>query len=192
QNGSPLRYDIASNGTGMGNAIVTAVAGLANNIAMDVKVIWEPIPDNPLSVDPGTNTFQFQARAVDQPGDGCPAVEDRDGDDVFETHRACRPGATPRFQVTFTNPNTPNNVPDNPNDNFGGYNMRLALIGNDQYVIDRVPVYIIPRNVIPNPGAPVYAASGTYHQDVVSTGCLANEQPTWNTLAWNASLPADT
>jgi hypothetical protein len=178
----------------MGYAVVRAVNELAQNIAMDVSVRFVPQPDRPTP----PSVFKFQSRAVNTPGDLCSGPVDTDGDGVLDTHLKCSPGAVPRFEVTFTNPpvtspaSTSQNVKRNPADPNGGYNMRLELIGDGKYIVDRIPVYIIPEDVIPNPAPILYQPTGTYYQDITAKGCVATERPDWQSLFWNAELPAGT
>jgi len=188
RSGQPLDFEISSDGSGMGSAIIDAVSLLSGNLEMDVGVILNESPDNP------TPNFQFTVEAIDVAGDGCDAPIDTDGDaaNLPDTHTNCRPGATPRFKVSFTNPAPPNSVPPNLTDPNGGYNMKLQLIGDGTYVVDEIPVYIIPEDVIPDPPTTVYADKGTYEQVVDATGCLGTERPLWRDLSWNATLPSGT
>jgi hypothetical protein len=186
--GQPLTFSIRSDGSGMGAAVIDAVNLLAGNLAMDVSVVLREEPDAP------SPRFVFKAEAIDTPGDLCDPPVDRDGDPLHtpDTHLRCRPGAAPRFQVTFGNPATPNHVPRNANDPNGGYNMRLELIGDGVYEVDRIPVYIIPEDVIPEPPTQLYAASGSYEQSTAALACVNNEAPVWSTLSWSAELPDGT
>jgi len=187
--GSPLFFNINSNGTGLGSAIVQGVSELAGALAMNVSARLVQDPDRP-----SPQQFGFTVEAIDMPGDLCAAPIDSDGDAAHlpDTHVGCTPGATPKFRVSFTNPAAPNYVRPNPSDPQGGYHMRVELIGDDQYVVDQVPVYIIPANVIPDPGEPLYAASGEYVQDTSASSCSGTEAPLWATLAWEDSLPFQT
>ncbi|MFT3927544.1 MAG: hypothetical protein QM778_33740 [Myxococcales bacterium] len=186
----PLRFNIKNDGTGMGYAVVQAVNQLAKNIAMDVSVRFVPDPQKPTP----PQQFKFTARAINVPGDLCDGPVDTDGDKILDTHLKCAPGAVPRFEVTFTNPpvSSGQNVKANPADPKGGYNMRIELIGDAKYVVDKIPVYIIPEDVVPNPPPVIYQPTGTYYQDVSSSGCVGTERPDWQALFWNASLPAGT
>jgi hypothetical protein len=187
--GTPLFFKINSDGTGMGATIVEAVNQLAGNLAMDVGVRLVEEPDSP-----APRHFRFLVRAVDMPGDSCDAPVNRDGDTagVVDTHVNCRPGAVPRFEVTFSNPTPPNSVPANPTDPNGGYNMRLELIGDGQYVVDEIPVYIIPEDVVENPGDDRFNDSGSYEQTISASGCFGTESPLWKELSWSADLPSGT
>ncbi len=188
--GSPLTFDISSDGSGMGSAIINAVQALAQSLEMDVGVRLVESPDKP------TPRFGFRVRAVDRAGDLCspPVDRDMDAQRTPDTHKRCAPGAMPRFEVTFENPaNAP--VPCNGHDANGvckGYNMRIELIGDGRYVVDSIPVYIIPADVVPDRGAPVFESTATYSQTTSSRGCQQTETPEWEGLSWNATLPADT
>jgi hypothetical protein len=183
--GSPLTFTINSDGTGMGSAVIDAVNLLAGNLSMDVGVVLREAPDVP------SPRFLLQVEAVDTAGDLCDPPVDRDGDaaHVPDTHLNCRPGAAPQFRVAFTNPAAPHNVPLNPNDPRGGYNMRLELIGDDTYVVDRIPVYLIPEDVIADPATPRYASTASYVQDLEAVACTGNEAPNWSTLSFRADVP---
>jgi hypothetical protein len=198
--GNALFYKISSNGTGLGTAIVQAVSDLAENLAMDVGVQLVEEPQSP-----APKHFRFTVRAIDQVGDGCdPPPQDRDNDalHIADTHVACYPGAEPRFEISFTNPTPPNQVLPNPLDEKGGYNMKLRLIGRDgtlnadgtpkTYNIDEIPVYIIPEDVVPEPGEERFNASGTYEQILSSAKCFDNESPLWGMLGWMGTLDSGT
>jgi len=172
----------------MGSAILQAVQLLSENLEMDVGVRLVEDPDDP------TPDFLFEVEALDQPGDLCDAPIDTDGDsqNLPDTHQNCGPGATPQFSVTFTNRPAPNNVPLNTGDPNGGYQMRLELIGDGQYVVDSIPVYIIPEDVVPDGGMEVFDAEGVYTQSFSATGCQGTELPDWDVLSWNATMPEGT
>jgi hypothetical protein len=142
-----------------------------------VRVIFEP------DTNPG---FNVSVSAIDQPGDGCPGL-------VGITHQKCVPGATPRFRIAIANPAAPNNVPLNPVDPNGGYNFRAELIGDGQFIVDYVPIYIIPKPAPPRPPPPpMYYPSGEYHQDIASPGCNGNQAPDWRDLDWSADVYGNT
>jgi hypothetical protein len=121
-----------------------------------------------------------------------PIDADNDAQHIPDTHVKCTPGAVPRFKITLANPNPPNNVPSNPSDPNGGWNMRLDLIGDGQYVVDQIPIYIIPEDVIAEPGDKRYPDSGTYEQNISASGCFNNESPLWRGLKWDADIPSGT
>lgn len=180
-------FDIYNDGSGLGYAIVNAIAKLTNNVAMDVTVRFVAAPDNP------SKPFKFVARAIDVPGDSCAPPVDTNGDGIVDTHKGCAPGAVPRFQVTFQNPPAPNNVPLNPAPGSnGGYNMRIEMIADGRYVIDSTPVFIIPEDVVPDPPKFSYDAKGAYVQDIAASCAGLTDRPNWQALAWSDSLPAGT
>jgi hypothetical protein len=173
----------------MGAAVVKAVTDLVGTLSMDVSVQLLESPDDP------TPNFGFLVEALHQGTNSCASVADRDGDPAHlpDTHIACRPGSIPRFKVTFTNPSTLP-VPPNPADPGGGYNMKLQLIGDGRFVVDEIPVYIVPSALaLPPAPTPVtqYAANATYQQ-VVETDCGGTQLPWWGGLDYNASIPPDT
>lgn len=185
-NGTGLVFEIGNDGNGMGNAIVNAIGRLSNNLSMNVSVRHVPLPDSP------SKPFTFAVRAISTGGNSCSGTSDSDGDGVQDTHLGCRPGAAPRFQVTFGNPASPNNVPPNPAPGSnGGYNMKIELVADNQYVIDSIPVFIIPEDVIPDPPTYQYGQTGWYTQDIVSS-CAGTDRPNWQSLSWNATIPSGT
>lgn len=185
---APLTFNINADGSGMGVSVVEAVNLLAGNLSMDVSVLLKEEPDNP------TPNFGFKVEALDIPGDSCDPPENRDGDpqSLPDTHINCRPGATPRFKITITNRPPPNAVPTNPNDPNGGWNMKLQLIGDSTYIVDQIPVYIIPEDVVADPPTEIFAQTGTYEQEAKAIGCMGTESPVWKSLYWNATVPSGT
>jgi hypothetical protein len=174
-----LVYDINYNGSGLSTQVVDAISQLAAYLEMNVsvRVVFEP------DMNPG---FVVTVKAIDQLADGCDGL-------IGITHQKCRPGATPEFQILFENPATPGNVPLNTNDPKGGYNFRAELIGDGQFVVDSIPIYIIPEPAPPMPPpAPMYYPSGQYHQDVASPGCMGNQAPDWRDLEWTADVYGNT
>jgi hypothetical protein len=187
--GSPLFYQINQDGSGLGATIVQSVNTLAGNLAMDVGVRFVEAPDSP-----APKHFRFRAEAIDSPGDLCQPPIDTDGDALHlpDTHVKCTPGAVPLFKITLSNPNPPYNVPTNPNDPKGGWNMRVDLIADGQYVVDSIPIYVIPEDVIAQPGDKKFEPTGIYQDNVPSTGCVGNEAPLWQGLHWTGSVPGGT
>jgi hypothetical protein len=148
---------------------------------MDVQLRVSYNPDTPPA--PG---FLFNFVPVDEsPGNGCSGVAGIE-------HQGCLPGATPRFTVNITNPlGTP--VPPNPAPGSnGGYNFRLQLIANDRYVVDEIPVFIVPLDVMVVPPPVLYEPEGTYQQDVAATSCTGSERPSWRDLLFNVTVPDGT
>jgi hypothetical protein len=184
--GNALTLQIGSNGVGLGLAVLNAVILLANQLAMDVGVVLKEEPDN------ATPDFGFVVTAIDKLGDGCGPPVDRDGNGIPDTHTNCLPGANPQFTVAFTNRAAPNSVPLKASDPNGGYNMKLQLIGDDTYVVDQIPVYLIPGAVTGSPGVTMYPPSGVYEQYVDSPTCAGTTAPVWRSLSWNASVPSGT
>jgi hypothetical protein len=120
------------------------------------------------------------------------------------TQYQCTPGAAPNFTVSFTNPSDAP-VPPNPNDSYGGYHFKLQILGDRQYLLDEIPVYIIPTTHAPmgppgGGGSGKYKLAGTYMQDITTATCpaiaggssLTNDLPQWSDLYFNAGLPEGT
>jgi hypothetical protein len=178
---APLVFDIDGDGGGLSKTVVDGVAALAHYLEMNVqaRVVFSP------DANPG---FGLVVKAVDSPTDGCSGIF---GTPTPYEHQHCVPGASPRFELAFTNPLP--GVPLNPADPNGGYNFRAELIGDNQFVVDKVPIYIIPRIVVTAPPpVPQVVASGSYWQDITAPGCQANQRPDWHDLKWSANVPNGT
>ncbi|MDD9942454.1 MAG: hypothetical protein OXU20_15555 [Myxococcales bacterium] len=180
KNLQPLVFDIDRDGSGLSANVVDGITSLANYLEMDVQVVIDFDPD----ANPG---FNVNSIAIDQPGDGCSGIA------AGIEHLNCVPGATPNFEVSFENPaDMP--VPLNPTDPLGGYNFKALLIADGNFLVDQVPIYIIPEDVDPSnnpPDTPVYG-EGAYWQDTASPGCVDNQRPDWRDLSWSAEVPANT
>ena len=180
ENLQPLVYDIDRDGSGLSSNVVEGITSLSNYLEMDVQVVIDFDPD----ANPG---FNVSLEAVDEPGDGCNGLANG------LEHLNCIPGATPKFLISFENPlDAP--VPLNPTDPLGGYNFKALLIGDGHFLVDQVPIYIIPEDVDPsnNPPSPPLYDSGEYWQDTSSPGCVDNQRPDWRDLSWNAEVPSNT
>jgi hypothetical protein len=132
--------------------------------------------------DPDENPgFLVNITAVDDPFDGCNGL-------IGNEHQNCRPGATPRFNIAFTNPLP--GVPRNPDDPNGGYNFRAQLIADDRFIVEEIPIYIIPEDLDEmGPPEPPYNQEATYWQDIGAAGCAnTNEAPDWRDLSWDAEV----
>lgn len=183
---STQTYEVDGNGVGMGSSIITAVNDLTKKMTMDLfaqLVPVSPIPETP---------FGFASVAVDVPTGNCTGGISSDK----TTHLTCGPGAQPTFRVTITNP-LDNPVDPAKGDKNGGYMMALELVGKvngtgELRLIDRVPVYIIPADVIKEPTTPsMYAPTGTYSENTSAT-CSGTATPNWRSLYWDALIPNGT
>ena len=175
-----LEYDIEDDGSGLSTTVVQGVSQLAHYLEMDVsaQVVFEP------DANPG---FIYEVKAIDAPGDGCSGMANNE-------HQNCLPGATPKFTVLFTNPKSaPVPLNDETKDPNGGYNFRVELIGDNKFVVDQVPLYIMPINVTStNVPEPQVASSGTYSQDLSASSCTGNLLPDWRDLKWDSTIPNGT
>jgi hypothetical protein len=171
-------FDIDRDGEGLSRSVVDGVASLAEYLEMDVRVVVKFDPD----ANPG---FTVAISAVDEVGDGCTGL-------LGSEHQNCAPGATPRFNIEFTNPLP--GVPRHPTDPNGGYTFRAQLIGDDQFIVEEVPIYIIPESLEPmGPEEPPIYEEGSYWQDTASPGCSGfNQAPDWRDLSWDADVYANT
>jgi len=197
--GTPIWQKIQKTGRGTGSGLITGIAELANYLAMDVSL---DAIDGP---DPGASKFEITIAPVNSAScDKHPLVDINTGactggtpTQSCNTQYNCLPGSAPKFTVTFTNPsNAP--VEPNMNDPYGGYHFRLRITGDKQYLLDEVPVYIIPTNHAPMgpPGggmASGYEVSGTYEQDILSAICpLVTDLPQWSDMFVSAGMPEGT
>jgi hypothetical protein len=183
-------YEISGTGVGMGAQIISAVNDLTKKLTMDLGVRLVPIAPNvpnPL--------FGFSAQAISKPTGNCTGGISADG----TKHLTCGPGAQPQFSISITNRPAPNNVPLSTMDSSGGYLMKLELVGTavvngvtETYQVDSIPVYIIPQDVIADPGTDeTFSSTGTYEQ-VFSAACTGTDRPIWSSLYWDAKIPAGT
>jgi hypothetical protein len=176
---------INPDGTGLGSGLTLAVRDLANYLAMDITLSVVNNPGFVINIQKCTNLSDPAQANCSQIQNGCVDTTPIPRNTITD----CKPGATPRFAVEITNPLDPDSVPPNPNDPNGGYHFSLQLVGDQQYLLDEVPVYIIPtENMGPPPptmGSGTYASSGTYEQNVFGSGCnyfqLEGESPGANT-----------
>jgi hypothetical protein len=173
ENSRPLVYSVAPNGTGISSATVEMVQEASEYMRMDVRVrVLE---------DPDPNPFVTSITAIDEsPINGCTGV-------IGNEHQDCLPGAAPGFDIYFSNPEP--GVEPNPGDPNGGYTFTLQLIVDNRWVVDELPVYIIPSSEAVLP--PLYSP-GAYWQDIYAGECGDNQRPDWSDLAWSADLPNGT
>jgi hypothetical protein len=206
KDGTPIWQKIQKDGTGTGSGLVTGIAEIADYLAMDVSLVAVDGPD------PGASKFRISVAPVNSPS--ClhphPLVDSSNGACTprpgnaqgynCNTQYACAPGSVPKFSVTFTNPaDAP--VAPNTNDAYGGYRFKLQIIGDKKYLLDEIPVYIIPTTsmtmVPPAGGSGKFQASGVYQQDIVGGQCPrtsdaafdTNDLPNWSDLYFNADIP---
>jgi hypothetical protein len=206
--GTPIWQKIQSDGTGTGSGLITGIADVSDYLAMDVSLVAVDGPD------PGASKFRINVAPVNtlscvhphplvDPATGiCTSRPNDPNGYSCNTQYACAPGSAPQFTVTFTNPaDAP--VPPNTNDAYGGYHFKLQIIGNKKYLLDEVPVYLIPSNNMmmgpPTSGSGMYQSSGVYTQDIdasscprLTTGGATNDLPNWSDLYFNAGLPEGT
>jgi hypothetical protein len=171
--GAPIRYSIASNGTGLGATIATAIANLANYSRLDITARANDNPTTPF--DERTLVASILAVAGSYAPGRCTGIT---GGVQFNQ---CLPGTMVQFQVNFTGVVMPTSMPQR-------FDFTIDTIGNGSSVMSTTPVTI----VIP-PMAPLYPSSGTYSRDFDATmRCAGTEVPRWSNLSWTATLPAGT
>jgi hypothetical protein len=203
--GTPIWQKINSNGTGTGTALVTSIAELATHLAMDVTLSAIDGPD------PGASRFKIGITPVNSSNcmsphplvDGTGACSGAPGLYNCSTQYNCRPGAAPKFKVTFTNPESAP-VPPNPDNSYGGYLFKLQLKGDGKYLLDEIPVFIIPTTKMAPPPPGTYRTDGVYQQDIDATSCKLERQtngsfefnprstdlPQWRDLYFKADIPS--
>ena len=194
--GTPIWYRINRDGSATGQAIVTGIAELARYLSMNVSVSALDGPDSAsafqIGITPLNSIGCLQPHPLLDSGGACTGTT---SGYRCDTQYNCRPGAVPKFRVTFTNPaGAP--VPPNPDDPNGGYMFKLQLKGQGQYLLAEVPVYLIPSSVTAAPPPALFSPSGTYEQTIHASDCNresdSNLLPTWDDLYFNADLPAET
>ncbi len=152
-NGAAIRRNIGQDGSGMGFAVVDAVAKFANAVQMNMSTRLALLPDDPGLVLASNRRYIFTSRAVAAPvgtSNGCGAPVDTNGDGMLDMHPACGPGATPRFEVTVVNP-----AKGNPGEGgvcIGGPTPGVGCAGGCGTNGICSPPY--PRNVPLNPSRP--------------------------------------
>jgi hypothetical protein len=207
QDGTPIWQKIQADGRGTGSGLISGIAEIADYLSLDVSLVAVDGPD------PGASKFRIGIAPVNSPscvhphplvdpvtGVCTPRPNDPRGYNC-NTQYSCAPGSAPKFTVTFTNPSDAP-VPPNPNDAYGGYHFKLQIYGNKKYLLDEVPVYIIPTSHMtmgpPSGGSGMYQSTGTYSQDIDAASCpklasggsvLTNDLPTWSDLFFNADVP---
>jgi hypothetical protein len=206
--GSPIWHRIQNTGTETGQAIVTSIAELAKHLSMKVSLVALDGPD------PGASLFKISVTPQNSPGCLSPHPL-LAGDGTCSgsgptyncnTQYNCRPGASPRYRVTFTNPlSAP--VPPNASNPYGGYLFKLQLKGDDKYLLSEIPVFIIPTTQMQPPPPVFYQPSGVYEQPVAAAACKRHTAtadggskvdldssflPNWSDLYFDADVPQDT
>jgi hypothetical protein len=207
--GSPIWQKIQKDGTGTGSGLITGIAEIADYLAMNVSLEAVDGPDPGASlfrinVAPGNTSACQQPHPLVDPSTGI--CTPKPGDPAgysCNTQYQCVPGSAPKFTVTFTNPSD-SPVPLNPNDAYGGYHFKLQIIGDKKYLLDEVPVYIIPTMhpaMGPPKGTGLFQSSGVYTQDILTAACpslsatgstMTNDLPQWSDLFFSAGLPEGT
>ena len=206
QDGTPIWQKIQKDGRGTGSGLITGIAEIADYLSLDVSLVAVDGPD------PGASRFRIGIAPVNSPscvhphplvdtvtGACTPRPNDPRGYNC-NTQYSCAPGSAPKFTVTFTNPSDAP-VPPNPNDAYGGYHFKMQIYGNKKYLLEEVPVYIIPTSRMmmgpPTGGSGKFQSTGTYSQDVDAASCpklstgsvVTNDLPTWSDLFFNADVP---
>jgi hypothetical protein len=172
--GTPLRYNIGTDGTGLGTTVVTAIADLANYSRMDVTARAN---DNPATPGFDERTLVSSIAAISFPPGRCTGIT---GGVRFT---GCLPGTTVNFQVNYTGVVMQTAVPQ-------VFTFTIDVLGNDTAILQTVPVTIVVPPVVPT-----YPPTGTYFRDFDGlSACNASlgETPRWRTFFWTATTPPGT
>ncbi|MBL8680114.1 MAG: hypothetical protein JNK05_13145 [Myxococcales bacterium] len=189
--GANAVYAVATNGTGLGTAVVNAVSDLANYSRMDVTAV---ALDNPATaIDercfvrdiPGApiGTIRLSNPAA---GESAPYAAGRCVDPPTAvggtpiTARQCLPGTQVNFRAEFFNDCVmATSMPQT-------FTFDILVRGNGTYELGRVPVTIVvPENAFP--------ATGTFTYDIDAlTVCGAGRQARWTQLQFVGDTPSGT
>lgn len=170
--GSPYVYNIASNGSGLGTAVVSAVQNLANYSRFDVSAACI---DNPA-------TAFNECLLVQSIGPAATGCGPRCSGQTGSTCLQCLPGTIIGYRVTFQNNVVmPTNVPQ-------VFDFTIQSYAGTS-IMDNIPV----RIVVPSGSASQVSPTGSYTQVYDSTmRCLVPPQrPQWGNFTWNVSTPSD-
>lgn len=184
--GQPLVGEVGNDVRLLGGEVVRVVRELALATQMDVSLSLLSQPHV------ATPPFGLRVEALQTLNNGCTGVADTNGDGTADTHLGCAALARPEFNVTFSNGTGADEVPPNTVDAQGGYHMALRVLGDRRYLLDQIPVYLVPRDVIPDPVPPLHSASASYEQSLSSSGCAEREGPQWLSLVFDATVPDGT
>jgi hypothetical protein len=166
------RYNIASNGTGLGSTIVEAVRDLSQYRRMDISAAAQ---DNPATPGFDERSFVSSITAVRFAPGRCTGIS---GGTRF---LQCLPGTDVDFQVNFVGAVMSTTVAQT-------FTFNIIVYGDDTIVLGTIPVTI----VVP-PTSPAYPSSGSYARDFDGgTECAPTELPVWTELHWTATTPSDT
>lgn len=180
----PLSYMAAPDASDLGAQLLTSVQDLSQYLALDVT--WRVVDQ---SIDPTLDPNPFSTSIAPDDATLCQGISGT-------WYLGCQMGEVPSHSVTFTNPPSPGNVPDNSSDPNGGYGFLLQMVGRTPsagaaaplYTMEEVPVYLIPNNSI----APAVPGDGTYSQTLESRACSSTIRPDWQALFYKAYLPLGT
>ncbi|MEM9067309.1 MAG: hypothetical protein AAGE52_02345 [Myxococcota bacterium] len=131
--GNPLVFDINANGSGLGAAVVDAVASLVGGTPQDVSTRTENVPGNPDDFD--ATTFIKSITPVEGYREGVPGV----GYDSFDetTFYNVIPGTIVEFTIDFFNDVRP------PAEVAQIFQARIIVVGNGVADLDSRNVYIV-------------------------------------------------
>ncbi len=131
--GTPLVFDIGSDGGGLSSAIVDAVATLVSDVPQDVSTRLENGAGNPDAFD-ATQFIQSVVPVEGYTPDGTPGgYERKDATSFYEVI----PGTQVEFRVTFQN------LVRAPRETAEVFRARIVVVGNGVADLDARNVYII-------------------------------------------------
>ncbi len=131
--GTPLVFDIDSDGSGLSSAIVDAVSSLVSDVPQDVSTRLENVPGNPDTFD-ATRFIQSVVPVEGFTADGTPGGYERKDTTTFYQ---VIPGTRVEFRVTFQN------LVREPRETAEVFRARIVVVGNGVADLDARNVYII-------------------------------------------------
>jgi len=169
--GEPFVYQINDDGSGLSEAVVTAIAELAGSFRMDISI--RPL-DNPATTVVDERDFLKTIATVPSP-----EVLSRCQGTEASIYRKCLPGTNAQFRLGFQN--------DGVVDPMGAdriFEFDLEVVGEGIYLLDTVRV-----NVLVPADAVVFRAQGEYWRDYDALDhCSGSQAPVWGNFDWDADV----
>ncbi len=181
--GEPLIYQVAADGTGLSEAVVSAISDLAGLSRMDISL---RAVDNPSTTEDETRFVQsVSTRDTPYSSARCLTV-------LPSRYGGCLPDSDLKFDVAFSN-----NWLD-PAGVQRTFTFNLEIVGDGVHVLRTIPVTVVVPDSTGSGGGPSLATEGRYRRDyAVDERCGPTDQrrllPRWQAASWSAdTTPADT
>jgi len=175
EGGEPFVYQINSDGSGLSEAVVRAIADLAGSFRMDISL--RPL-DNPATAVVDERDFIKQISTVTT-GSPPPDTLTRCQSTEATFYRKCLPGTQAEFVLGLQN--------DGVVDPMGVdriFEFDIEVVGEGIYILDTVRVNIL----VPAEGI-VFRAQGEYWRDYDSQDhCGPSQVPVWGNFSWDADV----